>query len=118
MVLKNKDINLLIKMENLIGMNEKTLFGEDNNKKCIVNWYDGTTTVVDKNDFLNFMALIERALKDKQEMASVANNYKKIPKNRKRANIIQNINNAKHRNDKAKIDYWTKKLEEYKKEVE
>ena len=45
-----------------------------------------------------------------------ANNYKKIPTNRKRANIIQNINNAKHKNNKEKIAYWTQQLEEYKKE--
>ena len=44
MVLKNEDINLLIKMENLIGMNEKRLFGKNKDKKCTVNWYDNTTT--------------------------------------------------------------------------
>ena len=31
-MLKNEDINLLIKMENLIGINEKKIFGRNKNK--------------------------------------------------------------------------------------
>ena len=77
MVLKNEDINLLIKMENLIGMNEKRLFGKNKDKKCTVNWYDNTTTTIDFNDFISFMNLIERALQDKQKASDkVAQSHK------------------------------------------
>lgn len=65
MVLKNEDISLLIKMENLIGVNEKRLFGRNKDKKCTINWSDGTQTIITIEDFADFMALIERAIKDK-----------------------------------------------------
>lgn len=77
MVLKNEDINLLIKMENLIGMNEKRLFGKNKDKKCIVNWYDNTTTTINFDDFISFMNLIERAMKDKQKASDKVAQYHK-----------------------------------------
>ena len=77
MVLKNEDINILIKMENLIGVNEKKLFGRHKNKKCISHWYDGTNIIISFDDFLNFMDLIERALQDKQKASDkVAQHHK------------------------------------------
>jgi hypothetical protein len=77
MVLKNEDINLLIKMENLIGMNEKRLFGKNKDKKCTVNWYDNATTTIDFDDFISFMDLIERALQDKQKASDKVAQYHK-----------------------------------------
>ena len=77
MVLKNEDINLLIKMENLIGMNEKRLFGKNKDKKCTVNWYDNTTTTINFDDFISFMNLIERALQDKQKASDKVAQYHK-----------------------------------------
>ena len=77
MVLKNEDINLLIKMENLIGMNEKRLFGKNKDKKCTVNWYDNTTTTINFDDFISFMNLIERAMKDKQKASDKVAQYHK-----------------------------------------
>lgn len=77
MILKNKDINLLIKMENLIGINEKRLFGRSKDKKCIVNWYDGTQTIVTREDFADFMALIERAIQDKKDASKKVAQYHK-----------------------------------------
>ena len=77
MVLKNEDINILIKMENLIGMNEKQLFGEDKSKECVVNWYDNTQTTITAEDFADFMALIERAVKDKQTASDKVAQYHK-----------------------------------------
>ena len=49
MVLKNEDINLLIKMENLIGHNGKYLFGEDGNKKHNVKYHNGNEIVIVKS---------------------------------------------------------------------
>lgn len=77
MMLKNEDINLLIKMENLIGINEKKIFGRNKNKECIVDWYDGTQTIITIEDFADFMALIERAMKDKQAASDKVAQYHK-----------------------------------------
>lgn len=77
MMLKNKDINLLIKMENLIGINEKKIFGRNKNKECIVDWYDGTQTIVTREDFADFMALIERAIQDKKDASKKVAQYHK-----------------------------------------
>ena len=76
-MLKNEDINLLIKMENLIGINEKKIFGRNKNKECIVDWYDGTQTIITIEDFADFMALIERAMKDKQAASDKVAQYHK-----------------------------------------
>lgn len=77
MMLKNEDINLLIKMENLIGINEKKIFGRNKNKECIVDWYDGTQTIITIEDFANFMELIERALQDKRNASKKVAQYHK-----------------------------------------
>ncbi len=77
MILKNEDISLLIKMENLIGVNEKRLFGRNKNKKCIVNWYDKTQTIITIEDFADFMALIQRAIEDKQKASDKVAQYHK-----------------------------------------
>lgn len=66
-MLKNKEIELLIKMENLIGCNEKILF--DNNK-----------TEVTKSDFIDFMNLIESEIQTKRKQAEKANAYNKAHK--------------------------------------
>jgi len=55
MVIKDDDIKILIRMENLIGMNENLLFddegyGYNEKAKC------------DKGEFLDFMTLIENIL--------------------------------------------------------
>ena len=77
MVLKNEDINILIKMENLIGMNEKQLFGEDKSKEYLVNWYHNTQTTITAEDFADSMTLIERAIKDKQTASDKVAQYHK-----------------------------------------
>lgn len=66
-MLKNKEIELLIKMENLIGCNEKILF--DNNK-----------TDVTKSDFIDFMNLIEQEIQTKRKQSEKANAYNKAHK--------------------------------------
>ena len=116
MVLKNEDINLLIKMENLIGMNEKKLFGKNKNKKCTVNWYDNKKKIIDFNDLINFMDLIERALQDKQKASDRANKFNKANKEYHR--ITCNMADAKRRGDMEKYDYWKQQLIEYKQKKE
>lgn len=112
MVLKNEDINLLIKMENLIGMNEKRLFGKNKDKKCTVNWYDSTTTTIDFNDFVSFINLVERALQDKQKANDRANKFNKANKEYHR--ITCNMADAKRRGNTERYEYWKQQLVEYK----
>lgn len=114
MVLKNEDINLLIKMENLIGMNEKLLFGEDNDKECIVKWYDDTETIITKDDFLDFMCLIERVIKEKKIASDRTNNYNK--KHKEYHRLTSNLYNARKSGNVEKIKKYSKMLEDLKKE--
>ena len=112
MVLKNEDINLLIKMENLIGHNGKYLFGEDGNKKHNVKYHNGNEIVIVKGDFINFMELIERALQDKQKANDRANKFNKANKEYHR--ITCNMSDAKRRGNTERYEYWKQQLVEYK----
>ena len=47
---KNEEISLLIKMENLIGTNEKLLFGKNKDKIYMVD-----TTKISYEDFTDFI---------------------------------------------------------------
>lgn len=73
--------------------------------------------LINYDDFETYYNIMEKIQNKRNENRARSNDYKKIPVNRKRANIIQNINNAKHRNDQKKLDYWTQKLKEYKEEA-
>ena len=73
--------------------------------------------LINYDDFETYYSIMEKIKNERDKNRIRSNDYKKIPTNRKRANIIQNINNAKHKNNQKKLDYWTKKLEEFKKEV-
>lgn len=71
-MLKNEDINILIKMENLIGTNEKLIFGENKDKSIIVN-----KTEIAYNDFITYINLIDKIIADKKKAADRANAYNK-----------------------------------------
>ncbi len=109
MVITNKEIDFLFDLEIKI-QHQAYLLKEETTPTA--------DDLINYEDFENYYSIMEKIQKERNKSRIRSNNYKKIPKNRKRANIIQNINNAKHKNDQKKIDYWTKKLEEYKKEVE
>lgn len=108
MALKNEEIDFLFDLEIKIQHQAYLLT-------------EGLTPTADDlityEDFETYYNIMEKIQNERIQNRTRSNDYKKIPTNRKRANIIQNINNAKHRKDQKKIDYWTKKLEEYKKEV-
>lgn len=59
-----KDVELLIKMENVIGCNEKYLFEDyyGQAKNCNVEDFGK----INKDDFVDFMNLIERLLIDRK----------------------------------------------------
>lgn len=113
MIVKNKDIELLIKMENLIGVNEKKLFGKNGDKECIVKWYDNTETIITKDDFLDFMALIERVLQNKRKASEKSNKYNKEHKDYHR--IMANLCGARKSGNKENIEKYSKMLEDFKK---
>lgn len=113
MVLKNEDINLLIKMENLIGHNKKYLFGEDGDKKHNIKYHNENKIVITEDDFIDFMALIERALQDKQKASDKANKFNKANKEYHR--ITCNMADAKRRGNIERYEYWKQQLVEYKK---
>lgn len=74
-LIRNKQLSTLIKMENLIGHNEKLLFGEDNDREFVYQEYeikeDGTKEWVDVvvtiDDFVDFMNVIEALIQDKKQ---------------------------------------------------
>ena len=53
MLVDEKDIELLIKMENVIGMNEKKIFGRKKNK--VVKFGDTKISFDDFNAYMNFV---------------------------------------------------------------
>lgn len=108
MTLTNKEIDFLFDLE--IKIQHQTYLLKEEitpTAKDLINY----------EDFETYYNIMEKIKNERNKNRTRANDYKKIPKNRKRANIIQNINNAKHKNDKKKLEYWTNKLKEYKEEV-
>lgn len=105
MTLTNKEIDFLFDLEIKI----------QHQSYLLVNEIKPTAKdLITTEDFETYYNIMEKIQKERNKNRVRANDYKKLPKNRKRANILQNINNAKHRGDQKKLDYWSKKLEEYK----
>lgn len=72
MFLRNEDIHLMIKMENVIGVNNKYIFGEDGTKVVCVDGLEITY-----HDFIAYLDLIERILENKKKLSDKANAYNK-----------------------------------------
>lgn len=71
-VLTNKDIQVLIRIENLIGRNEKTLFDKKGEFPYIETYYnDGEKSLefekVTKNDFLDYINIVEKLLQQRMQ---------------------------------------------------
>ena len=103
-MLTNKEIDFLFDLEIKIQHQSYLLINEIKPESKDLITYE---------DFEMYYSIMEKIKNERNKNRTRANNYKKIPNNRKRANIIQNINNAKHKNDQKKLDYWTNKLKEY-----
>ena len=67
MFIKNKELELMIKMENAIGMNEKKLFGKDKDKAIKFCDYEIT-----HDDFIDYINLIQKLIeqRDRQNKAN------------------------------------------------
>lgn len=72
MFVKNNDIHLMIKMENIIGINSKNIFGENHNKTVAVDGMEITYY-----DFIDYINLIDRILNNKKKLSDRANAYNK-----------------------------------------
>lgn len=79
-MLKNSEIDLLVKMEKLIGNNEKLLFSDDgkgNNEASGIAY----------SDFLDFINLIEKEMQVKRTASQKSNAYnKKNPEKHRKHN--------------------------------
>lgn len=72
MFVKNNDIHLMIKMENIIGINSKNIFGENHSKTVAVDGMEITYY-----DFIDYINLIDRILNNKKKLSDRANAYNK-----------------------------------------
>jgi hypothetical protein len=107
MFIKNNDIHLMVKMENIIGLNAKTIFGEDKSKTIEIDGMEITYY-----DFIDYINLIDRILNNKKKLSNRANAYNKAHKEYHRLSC--NMADAKRRGDMEKYNYWKNKLKEYK----
>ena len=104
---KNKEIELLIKMENLIGTNEELLFGKNKDKI-----YKVDTAKISHEDFVDFINLVEQFKNNKSNNNDRQKQWNKD--NKDYHNAMNNLCNAKKKNDTKRIEKWTRKLEELK----
>ena len=111
-MLKNEELREISRANTILGMIWAYAIEPDS------DLYEKTgVTAKDLNDCMKALTHIHTTQKLKHMRNSEQSTlYKKI--HRERRNLVQNINNAKRRNDQKKVDYWTKKLEEYEKGVE
>lgn len=65
MYINNKELYLMIKIENLVGCNLSLLFPNDEPFK--MKNYDGTYTVLTKEEFNDYWNLIERLINKKKK---------------------------------------------------
>ena len=111
-IMTNKDIDLLIKMENLIGANKSKLFGKNYDKKTIISYGDNKKIVITSEDFSDFINLVERVITDKRNSVDRANNFNK--RNKTYHNIMNKLCYAKKTNNIDNIIKYEKELKEYK----
>lgn len=106
-MLKNEELRQISKAHTILGMIWAYTIELENNE-----FYEETgVTTKDIHDCmiaLNHICITQKL--KKLQVSDYSNEYKK--QHRKHANIIQNINNAKRRNDTKKYNYWIEKLKE------
>ena len=109
MALRNEDLNQINKAHTLLGMIHAYTMELGN------DFYSNTTiTARDMQDCMKELNRIYTEQKlIKHDISVQSAEYKKTHKERR--NLVQNINNAKKRNDKKKLKYWTQKLNKFNK---
>lgn len=64
MFINNDELDLMIKIENLVGCNLSLLFPD--NEPFKIKEYDGTYTIITRDDFNDYWNLIERLINKKK----------------------------------------------------
>ena len=64
MYISNEELELMIKIENLVGCNSSLLFPD--NEAFKIKEYDGTYTIITKDDFIDYWNLIEKLIDKKK----------------------------------------------------
>lgn len=108
-VLKNEELEILVKVEHLIMSSKRVeMFKElDETGKCYFN--DEEITNEDINTYWN---IVDRLLKTKDVCREKAKQFNKDNAEYHRLNV--NYYAAKKKNNKERMEYYAKKLEEYK----
>lgn len=65
MYINNDELDLMIKIENLVGCNLSLLFPD--NEPFKIKEYDGTYTIITKDDFIDYWNVIERLITKKKK---------------------------------------------------
>lgn len=112
-MITNNELETMIKIENVVGMFSKEIFGENRDKEIKIKWYDNSETIVTADDFVDYINLIENIIIDKKNKASKQNAFNKA--NREYHRITNNICGARKSGNAQKLEYWQSKLDEYKK---
>lgn len=111
MFIKNEDLQLMTKIENLIGMNERRLFGKDKSKVLTYTIYGDPVTIT-HDDFISYINLIERLIQNKKALSNRSNAYNKA--NKEYHNIMVSMAHAKKAGNEELYNKWRTKFEEYK----
>lgn len=106
-MLTKQEENTLIKIENLIGLHEKQLF----KKPTKVTTPEGDY-IITKDDFIDFINLIEKHLQVRKQRNQKVNEFNKNHKEYHK--IINSIHEARKTSNIKRLEYWQNKLNEYK----
>lgn len=106
-MLRNDEIELLIKMENVIGLHSTEIFGT--NKSNVI---EIGTQKISYDDFTSFINFIEKCVQAKKERARKQNERNRNDMEYHR--LTNNITNAIKNNDTKRLEKYRKKLEEHK----
>lgn len=121
MFMTNKDIEILIRIENLVGMNEKKLFDSKGEFHYVETYYENgkkytEPATVTMGDFVDYINLVEKVLLQREENRRrsrefVRNNPEKHNEYNKA--WYRRVKAKKTQNDKKSIDNIKKYQHEY-----
>lgn len=104
MYVKNEELEIIIKMENLIGNSKDKIFG--GKEELEING-----TIITQEDFITFMNIIDKIISDKQERNVISNNFNK--KHKEIHKITNMIAYHKKKGNIDKMNYYIKERERY-----
>lgn len=107
MALKNEELKQISYATTLLEIIKQFAWEEDADGLCEKTGI----TIIDLEKSIKALKHIHITQKLQKQIASdKSTEYKKQHKTHR--NIMQNINNARHRKDQKKLEYWTQKLKE------